>query len=153
MFIPTPTSVQRETTFGRFPDQKGKPPAQDRVGVFRNHGASRPMLSGGTAEGPVRAKRRMQSFSGSQERDTGTQGYFIPELNSSVAIRGCSMQGYQTQHPLYNNRKCALLQLDSKPGRRHSSRISMRASVLPPPERLSGNHGPQHKPGITPVDD
>ena len=42
--------------FGRFPDQKGKPPAQDRVGVFRSHGASRPMLSGGTAEGPVRAK-------------------------------------------------------------------------------------------------
>lgn len=41
--------------FGRFPDQKGKPPTQDRVGASGNHGASQPMLSGGTAEGPVRA--------------------------------------------------------------------------------------------------
>jgi hypothetical protein len=50
------------------------------------------------------------------------------------------MQGYQTQHPQQNNRKCAPLQLDSKPGRRQGSLISMRASILPS-ERLSGTTG------------
>ena len=63
------------------------------------------MLSGGTAEGTCSGNVECNHSQASQERDTGTQGYFIPELNSSDAIRGCSMQGYQALHPLQNTQK------------------------------------------------
>ena len=55
------------------------------------------MLAGGTAEGPSWAKENLE-FSGSQKRNAGTQGYFIPELNPLVALQGCSMQSNRALH-------------------------------------------------------
>jgi hypothetical protein len=137
MSLRTRTFDRRGTTFGRFPDQKGKTPStrscggspKIKVRAYLCYRAVRPR--------DLFGQRRMRSFSGSQERETGTQDYFIPELNSSVAIRGCSMQDYQALHLFQNTRKRRVSQQNIEAGKP----ISMFSSSLHA-ECRSRDHGP-----------